>query len=223
MIAENGAAAAPFASEDAMSNPQSDAAREILSRLIAACYYQPGPEFAEERVFDAISEAATAIDPGLGAIAERLGPAFAAVTPDELLLDYTRLFLGPNEILAKPYGSVWLTGEKSLMQDATMAVLELYRDGGFELAEDFRELPDHIAAELEFLYLLIFRENRAREDGDSAALAAVGLLRRRFLAEHLGAWIGRFGAAMQNGAETAFYRLLSELTVAFVNNESAAC
>jgi TorA maturation chaperone TorD len=206
-----------------MSNPQSDAAREILCRLIAACYYQPGPEFAEERVFDAMSEAATAIDPDLAAIAERLGPAFAAVPSDELLLDYTRLFLGPNEILAKPYGSVWLTGEKSLMQDATMAVLDLYREGGFDLAEDFRELPDHIAAELEFLYLLIFRENRAREEGVSSAAAAIRSLRRRFLAEHLGAWAGEFGAALRNGAATAFYRLLSELTVEFVKREASKC
>jgi TorA maturation chaperone TorD len=215
------AAAAPFASEDAMSNSQSDAAREILCRLIAACYYQPGPEFVEERVFEQMSEAATAIDCDLAAIASRLGSAFTAVPANELLLDYTRLFLGPNEILAKPYGSVWLTGEKSLMQDATMAVLDIYREGGFDLAEDFRELPDHIAAELEFLYLLLFRENRAREGGDSGALAATRSLRRRFLAEHLGAWVGDFGAAVQAGSATDFYRLLAEITVDFVKRETS--
>jgi TorA maturation chaperone TorD len=215
--------AAPFVSEDAMAISQSDAARETLCRLLAACYYQPGAEFAEERVFDFMNEAAAAIDPHLAAITGRLGPAFTAVPPDELLLDYTRLFLGPNEILAKPYGSVWLTGERALMQDPTMAVLDLYRDGGFELAEDFRELPDHIAAELEFLYLLIFRENRAREGGDEDALAAILSLRRRFLAQHLGAWVRQFGAAMQDGASTAFYRLLAELTIAFVDLEASNC
>lgn len=200
---------------------EADAAREILCRLLAACYYQPGPEFAEERVFDSMHEAAEKIAPDLAALAGRLGPAFAAVPADELLLDYTRLFLGPNDILAKPYGSVWLSGEKPLMQESTMAVLDLYRQGGFDLAEDFRELPDHVAAELEFLYLMIFRENRARDDGDAAALATLGSLRGRFLAEHLGAWIGGFGAAMRRGASTDFYRTLSDLTVAFVTREAS--
>ena len=95
------------------------------------------------------------------------------------------------DTLAKPYGSVWLRRrQQALMQDSTMAVLELYDEGGFEIDEDFRELPDHVAAELEFLYLLIFRENEAQRKGDLDALAAASDLRRRFLAEHLGAWIG---------------------------------
>jgi TorA maturation chaperone TorD len=218
----NGAvAAAPFAFEDAMSNSQSDTAREVLCRLLAACYYEPGPEFVEEHVFEMMAEAATAIDRDLAAIASRLRPAFTAVPANELLLDYTRLFLGPNEILAKPYGSVWLTGEKSLMQDVTMAVLDIYREGGFDLADDFRELPDHIAAELEFLYLLLFRESRARADGDSGALVATRSLRRRFLAEHLGAWVGAFGAAVRAGSATDFYPLLADLTVEFVKYEAS--
>lgn len=196
------------------------AAREILCRLLAACYYQPGAEFAEERVFDSMRDAARAVDAGLAAVAERLGPAFAAVPADELLLDYTRLFLGPNEILAKPYGSVWLSSEKSLMQDSTMEVQELYREGGFDLAADFRELPDHIAAELEFLYLLIFRENGARRDDDRDALAATAILRRRLLAEHLGVWVAPFTSAMRDGAATEFYRRLAELTARFVAQEA---
>ena len=36
------------------------AARADLCRLLAACYYQPGPEFAEERVFDSMRVAAAA-------------------------------------------------------------------------------------------------------------------------------------------------------------------
>ena len=36
------------------------AAREILCRLLAACYYEPGPEFAEEKVFDSMLDAGDA-------------------------------------------------------------------------------------------------------------------------------------------------------------------
>src|SRR5512134_1846341 len=84
------------------------AARADLARLLAACYYQPGPEFAEESVFASMLEAAQGIDPELAAGARRLGDAFAAESVDQLLVDYTRLFLGPTHALAQPYGSVWL-------------------------------------------------------------------------------------------------------------------
>lgn len=94
-----------------------------------------------------------------------------------------------------------------------MAVVALYEEGGFELAEDFRDLPDHVAAELEFLYLLLFREGRAGADD---AL----VLRKRLLGEHLGRWIGPFTDAVRAGAQCAFYRELAELTNRFVAMEA---
>ena len=195
-------------------------ARENLCRLLAACYYQPGPEFAEDKVFDSMLEAATRIHPDLAAQARRLGEEFSAEGHESLLLDYTRLFLGPSHIIAKPYGSVWLEGEKTLMGDSTMAVQELYREGGFEIDEEFRELPDHIAAELEFLYLLAYRENEAHRNGAPETLQAIRGLRKRFLDEQLGRWVGPFTAAVRAGAQTGFYRQLAELTHRFVTIEA---
>jgi len=197
------------------------AARENLCRFLAACYYQPGPEYAEEKVFDSMLDAATRIHPDLAMHARRLGEEFSAAGPASLLVDYTRLFLGPSHIVAKPYGSVWLDGEETLMQDSTMAVQELYHEGGFEIDEDFRELPDHIAAELEFLYLLIYRENEARRNDDPEALTAMAGLRKRFLDEHLGSWVGPFTAAVKAGAQSGFYRELAELTDRFVKMEAS--
>ena len=141
-------------------------ARENLSRLLAACYYEPGPEFAEEKVFDSMLVAATRIDAQLAELARQLGEDYAAEGADALLLDYTRLFLGPNHIAAKPYGSIWLEGQNSVMGDSTMAVKKLYEASGFDISEDFHEVPDHIAVELEFLYLLIYRENEAARKGE---------------------------------------------------------
>lgn len=196
-------------------------AREDLCRYLAACYYQPGPEFAEEKVFDSMLGAATRIHPDLAARARGLGEEFAAAGAENLLLDYTRLFLGPTHIIAKPYGSVWLEGQGSLMGESTIAVLELYKEGGFEMDEGFRELPDHIAAELEFLYLLIYRANEADRNGDPEALEAKLALRRRFLDAHLGRWIGPFTAAVKAGAQSVFYRQLAELSDRFVRMEAA--
>ena len=106
------------------------------------------------------------------------------------------------------------------MQDSTIAVLELYHEGGFEMDEQFRELPDHIAAELEFLYLLIYKEHQAHLTGEPEAATAAAALRKRFLDAHLGSWIGPFTAAVRAGAQSAFYRELAEFTERFVRMES---
>lgn len=174
-------------------------ARADLCRFVAACYYEPGREFAEERLFDSLLAAARRVDPELAQGAQRLGEAFRAETLGKLLVDYARLFLGPPQALAKPYGSVWLGGETALMRDSTMAVLALYAQGGFRIDDEFRELPDHIAVELEFLYRLIYEDAPAD-------------LRRRLLAEHLGRWVCPFARAVEVEAETAFYRELATLT-----------
>lgn len=198
-----------------------DLARQNLSRLIAACYYEPGAEFAEENVFDSMLDAARQLYPEFAGYAKHLGESFAADGPEKLLLDYARLFLGPNAILAKPYGSIWLEGNNTVMGESTMAVQELYREGGFEISEDFREVPDHIAVELEFLYLLIYRESEARRDGRPDAAQAMVDLRRRFVDRHLGAWVKPFAAAVKAGAQCRFYRELAGLTESFVGMEAA--
>jgi TorA maturation chaperone TorD len=197
------------------------AARADLSRLLAACFYEPAAEFAEEKVFDAMVAAADGIAPDLGAAARRLAQAFDADDLQTLLVDYTRLFLAPEGALAQPYGSVWLTGAQPLMQESTLAIIALYDEGGFELAEDFRDLPDHVAAELEFLYALLFREAQALQQKDGGSADAARALRRRLLAEHLGRSTPPFAAAMRAGAHTPFYRELATLTALFVEREDA--
>lgn len=200
-------------------DPVAGAARENFCRLLAASFYQPEASLAKEGLFAGLKEAAASLDEELADGARRLESAFAKGGADDLLVEYTRLFLGPVEAVARPYGSVWLTKEKTLMQESSMAVLELYREGGFDLAEDFRELPDHVVAELEFLYLLLFRENRALRD-DDAAVAGIQALKRRFLGEHLGRWMGPFCRAVVEGSSNDFYRTLAILAQRFVHLET---
>ncbi len=195
------------------------AAREDVCRYLAACFYEPDAAFEEEGMFSALLDAAKQLDASLGPYAQRLGEQFRATKIDTLLLDYTRLFLGPMDILAKPYGSVWLDEEKTLMGESTMAVLELYREADFEMDEEFKELPDHIAAELEFLYLLIFRENEARQGGDAAKTAFFIDLQQRFLTRHLGAWVGNLASAIKANAQCDFYCELADLASLFVSQE----
>ena len=201
-------------------DPDETVAREDLCRFLSACYYEPAAEFVEEKMFDNMLIAARRLDPYLEEHARRLGDAFAAQDIETLLVDYTRLFLGPVQALASPYGESWLSSTASTQDKPPLAVLDLYSQGGFEIDEEFRERPDHVAVELEFLYLLTFNQNRAAATGKSDEAAATQSLQQRFLAEHLGAWIAPFAAAIASGAHSAFYRELGALTERFVRMQA---
>lgn len=192
--------------------PDEATARADLCRFLSACYYEPAAEFAEEHLFDSLWVAARRVSPELSDQARKLGEAFAAHDLQTLLVDYTRLFLGPMQALASPYGSSWL--KKPVFEDENPppAVLALYSLGGFEMDDQLNELPDHVAIELEFLYLLTFNKNRADATGEAHEAAATAELTAQFLREHLGAWIGPFAATVKDKAETDFYRELADFT-----------
>lgn len=198
------------------------AARADLCRLLAACFYQPAPEFAEEAAFASLAAAAAVVDPAMVEPATVLGEAFGAQPLLALQVDYTRLFMSPSGALAPPYESVWLGGnDPAVAQQTADAVRAAYGEAGFEIDAGFRDLPDHVAAELEFVYTLVYSEARARSLGDAAAEQRAVELRRRFMAQHLGRWTGPFCRAVRAGAHTRFYRTLADLTERFVENEAA--
>ncbi len=203
------------------NDPEKATAREDLCRFLAACYYQPSADFTEERLFDSMLSTAHRLDPKLAQVAGNLKQDFAAQDLQTLLVDYTQLFLGPPQPLANPHGSFWLSGQTMLWQEATLAVLRLYEEAGFDLDDEFQEVPDHVAVELEFLYLLTLRQNEARGAGLTDVLHDWEQLERVFLAKHLGAWIGPFTAAVKTSAQTAFYRNLAELSERFLLWEEA--
>lgn len=204
-----------------MNNIRNDArfrhlARSDAYRLLSACYYEPEEAFLEEKVFDQLRTAMAQVADDLVSTVVTMDDGFRQAGLEALTLDYSRLFLGPFGILAKPYGSVYLDGEDVVMGASTMQAFALYREGGFEVADDFREVPDHVALELEFLHLLSFRLGQAGDEDERARFAA---LKRRFLSEHLGRWVGNLAQAMREGAESDFYRRLAEVTERFVRDD----
>ena len=195
------------------------AAQADLCRLLAACYYEPGAEFTEERLFDSLADAAGRVDPAMVPMALQLKTAFEAESNENLLVDYAKLFLGPVGTLAPPYESAWRDKNSDSPLDSTQALIELYEEGGFEMDEEFRDLPDHIAVELEFLYTLYFQIAAATRDKNQHAVDHALALRWPLLEHHLREWIDPFCNAMIAGAACHFYHQLAELTRTFVKME----
>ena len=135
---------------------------------------------------------------------------------EKLKVEFARLFIGPYRLAAPPYGSIYLEGKRKIMGDSTIDVRRRYRDSGLTLSENFKDVPDHIAAELEFMYFLVSNEIDAirseQLDEGSETLYRQG----SFLADHLGAWIGGFSHNMEEATDCKFYRNLARATRVFV-------
>jgi TorA maturation chaperone TorD len=74
-----------------------------------------------------------------------------------LQIAYSSLFVGPFELLASPYSSVYLDAERRVMGDATRNVINHYISAGLSFDLENTDLPDHISTELEFMYYLSFQ------------------------------------------------------------------
>lgn len=134
----------------------------------------------------------------------------------DLKLEYTRLFVGPYGLPVPPYESVYREPTRTVMGASTLDVLRRYEEAGFVLSPSFKELPDHVAVELEFLALLSSEEAEAWERGDVAESLRLLRSEEAFLRDHLGAWIGGFCDRLVSSTKGPFYQAMAELARAYV-------
>jgi TorA maturation chaperone TorD len=125
-----------------------------------------------------------------------------------LIPEYHRLFVGPGELPAPPYESVYREGWR-VMGETTLDVQSAYEEAGYALDSSFKELPDHVAAELVFMALLAEEEAKAWETGDASAAVSWLERQRAFLDDHLTRWLPAFCDRLLASTEVSFYRKLA--------------
>jgi TorA maturation chaperone TorD len=149
--------------------------------------------------------------------------AESAVSSDFHLLttEFSRLFVGPFTLPAPPYGSVYIEKMRKTMGDSTMDVLKRYQTAGVDLADDFREVPDHVTAELEFMYLLIYKEIEEIQSDHPEMVHQMLVHQISFLEDHLNYWIPEFADLVMTHASKPFYRHLAEAAKFFIAEDQA--
>mgnify|MGYP000863707189 CR=1 FL=1 len=140
----------------------------------------------------------------------------------ELQVEHTRLFMGPFLAPAPPFGSVYLEKGRVLMGYSTQDALHHYRSMGIDLSPDFKEAPDHVSAELEFMHVLVRQEIRAIEEADEAMLLDSIRRQRSFLTGHIGAWLPAFAEKVIESARMNHYRRLASAARTFIAEEIAS-
>ena len=191
-------------------------------RLLADGYHRPGPSLLDgtgklkscmERICSEAEQYISSMQSDIVGMAGE-GP---------LEVDYAQLFVGPFNLMAPPYGSVYLEGERQVMGASTADVQRRYRAAGLDVDAGFKEAPDHIAAELEFMHFLIFKALEAAGKGDTDHVIAILRKQQSFLETHLGAWIHEFADNVVKNAATSFYRNLARATEKFIKYDYHIC
>ena len=136
---------------------------------------------------------------------------------DSLIIDYTKLFVGPYGLLAPPYGSIYLDNNSRVMGNSTMDARNRYVEEGLDTC--LKEAPDHIAIELEFMYFLIFKEIEATKNNDLNNAYRYQEKQRAFLENHLGTWIPEFAGKVEANAQTEFYKNIARITEYCIDND----
>jgi TorA maturation chaperone TorD len=154
---------------------------ELLGWVVAGFFAPPGEVLWKELQGGTLEEALSELR---GAPVALPHPPFPALQEA-----YTALFVtNPQGVPAPPYAGYAKDGV--LLGPSYHRLLELYREGGLEVQESWRDLPDHLAALGEAIALLA----SSRPD-----------LAERLAREFLFPWLSRFGEAVKAHDPTGFY------------------
>lgn len=202
--------------------------RSDAYRLLAACFYEPDKEmFAAEDLAGNLAAALKETGASAAKACRTMAARLKKHSQEELLVEYSALFLGPFKVLAVPYGSVYLEPEeRKLMGETTVRVGDLYKFAG--LAQEEIGPPDHIALELEFMAFLSRKladpEQAAAEEEAEEGVPPLdsAALRAEFLRDLLAPWIAPFCAAIREHAELDFYKAVADCLESFIEAEKAA-
>ena len=202
---------------------QDEQARCECYRLLAACFYQPHKEtLLQERFFENLSLLLKRVCPDAAVISEKMGREIMKYDNEELLVEYARLFIGPYELKAAPYGSIYLDEGRKIMADSTSQVNDFYRRMGLDMDADFTELPDHIAVELEFMYYLSFKETESLNKGLTDRAAHFVSAQKEFLEHFMRKWVPVFCERMKSETDNTYYGALADCLSLFIKSNEGS-
>jgi DMSO reductase family type II enzyme chaperone len=188
--------------------------------LLAACFYPPEREvLLREGVIEQLGHALSYVCTSAVSSSRKMGEALHVYSSEELSVEYAKLFLGPFRLKVPPYGSVYIDEGRRVMGDSTMDVISMYRESGLSIREDFKELPDHVGVELEFMSFLAFKEVESQQESRISQVVDFGRKQKDFLDRFLCRWVPAFCNQLGQGSENDFYTSLAECVESFLNCE----
>jgi TorA maturation chaperone TorD len=130
---------------------------------------------------------------------------------EDLLWEYTRLFIGPYKLPCPPWESVYTSPKRLMMQEAYDEVRDYYNKAGLTVNNQ-GIMADHLGAELNFLAVVL---QKAHSDPKKEQYYRD--LIEGFLDEHVIKWIPQFARDMEDAADLLFYKTLARVTRSMID------
>lgn len=181
-----------------------------IFKLLAACFYKPEAEILiESDLPGTLASLALNISEEAYRGALLMKEAVEKYTIEDLQVEYTRLLIGPFGLLVPPYGSYYLENNKELMGETTSAVSRIYLEAGLSIDDYFKELPDHIALELEFIYYLLISLSNPDVTNDEKYFLRMNNLLAEFYTVYFLPFVKAFTNKLSEKTNNDFYIGLS--------------
>ncbi len=192
-------------------------ARAAIFNGLTALLCQPEQGLIENTdIFDALKLAFDIVHPDGVSQVERMQKSLKRVNAQDLLVEYTKLFMGPFKTLAPPYSSLYF-GSTELMNEETVWVMSCYKKAGLEFNRELNDVPDHVAVETEFMYYLIHHEIKALDGGNRELALTFWENQREFFVQHHKKWVPQFCGKIATSTEIEYYKILSECLTTLVD------
>lgn len=150
-------------------------------------------------------------DPGLEGAVRRLSARTSSVRPsrDVPIGGASAVFGTPAPY--PPYEGEYGMAHVFMKLQSLADVAGFYRAFGLELSPSFKDRPDHIAAEFEFMHFLLVKQAQAAASGRTDLAEETHRAEAMFLSDHLGAWAPGFLKAVAAEGGHAFYEALADV------------
>lgn len=195
--------------------------RSNIYRILAAVFSSPRPETVSlyGSLLETYSALQTTEDPPEGM--DRFeSPNLAALAKEHL-----RLFVGPGHIPCAPYEAVHRKDRPAferglVMGPSTAEVRRAYLAAGLEVSKTYTDLPDHIAAEMEFMHFLCAEESRFGREGNRQEAGKMKTMQVEFYKKHLEPWVQDFADCVLRSTTLPFYKAAANVLKQFAKREA---
>jgi putative dimethyl sulfoxide reductase chaperone len=212
--------------ESRIPDPSEIEARAELHLCLGRAFLPPMEVETEEGLVVSLPQDLEALNEQFS-FTERNNPALfaeealtASRRPGGLKRLYSRLFLSPPFPAAINAG-IHLDG--ALMGRTVAAIEDFYLRHGLEKDRAFKDLPDHLALQLQFVGFLLSRAAEALRRGETEDAATLLREAATFEYRYIGAWLPQFMKAMRK-AEAEYglpgpYRYLAGMALDAVHSD----
>jgi len=195
--------------------------RSRIYRILAAAFSPPKADTGS--LYDALLEVHASLRPTNAPLKATHASENASLPA--LAKEHLRLFVGPGHIPCPPYEAVYRKDrpdfERGLvMGPSTADVRRAYLAAGLNISKTYTDLPDHIAAEMEFMQFLCAEETRLAQQGNNEAAAKMKSMQREFHKNHIEPWAGDFADCILRLTTSPFYKATASVLKEFARSDA---